>query len=257
MELFVILIIVMWLVMTAWFLLALFLRNNSIVDIAWGLGFVVVAAVSYVFVPDSGWRGFALLVMATLWGLRLASYIFIRNWGRGEDFRYQAMRERWGNAVIWKSYVYVFLLQGFLLLVVSLPVSLGIMFSQGVDAPVGLLEVAGIVIWLFGLVYETVADYQMLAFKSDPMNKGRIMRYGLWKLSRHPNYFGEMVLWWGVWLFAVSASPQAIMAIIGPLTINYMLLRVSGVPMLEAKYKDNPEYMAYISTTPSVLPRLR
>lgn len=250
-----ILVLIVFVYMTCWYLFASWARNYSLVDIAWGLGFLLIAVFAYNATYMQAERNLVLLVMCLAWGLRLSSYLIIRNWGRGEDFRYQKMRDRWGASAWWKSYIYVFLLQGLLMLIVSTPLLIGNLVGGDATNPIQVSDVMGFILWGLGLIYEATADYQMLAFKSNPENKGRIMRYGLWAQSRHPNYFGETLVWWGIWVFSLGTTPWAVLGIIGPILITFLLVRVSGVPMLESEYKDNPEYQDYTANTPEFVPR--
>jgi steroid 5-alpha reductase family enzyme len=186
----------------------------------------------------------AMAVLVTLWAARLALHIGVRNAGKPEDVRYQGLRARW-QPFWWKSLFVVFLLQGALLLVVAAPIGIA---ARGPD-------LVALALFGFGLVVESVADLQLALFKRDPHNAGRVMDRGLWAWSRHPNYFGEMLLWWGLGLLALSA-PYGPLALIGPATITFLLLRVSGVPMLEATVKQRrPGYVDYVARTPAFWPR--
>ena len=238
--------------MTAWFILALILKNNSIVDIAWGVGFVSVSWWIYLQFPPSILK-LILVLMVTLWGIRLSAHILIRAWGKPEDWRYRKWREDWGKIVVPRAFLQVFMLQGSILWIVVLPVLLSIPKSVYVGVPERIFFVLGGLIWLVGFLTESIADYQLAKFKADPQNKGKIMRKGLWSISRHPNYLGEIILWWGIFIYTVPFLKFSI-AIVGPLILTYLLMRVSGVPMLESKYKDNPEYAEYIKNTPSLFP---
>ena len=242
--------IVIFVYMTAAFVLALVRRNNGLVDIAWGTGFIVEAAALLVRRPAL-FPAKALVLAAVLaWGLRLCVHILRRNWGQPEDFRYAAMRRNWGRAVAVKSFVYVFMLQGLLLLIVSLPIV--VVFASPVR-PLAALDVVGAIVFAAGLVFETVGDAQLAAHRRDPANKGLLMTRGLWSTTRHPNYFGEAVLWWGIGLLAVS-SPRGGLALLGPLVITLLLLFVSGVPLLEKKYAGRPDWEAYKARTSMFVP---
>ncbi|WP_419918790.1 DUF1295 domain-containing protein [Candidatus Poriferisocius sp.] len=228
------------------------IRDASIVDILWGFGFVVVAWASWLVAGGHGVRAALLVAMATAWGLRLAIHLAIRNIGKGEDFRYQAMRRGGGNRFWITSLVRVFALQGVVMWVVSLPLQLGI--GEADRGWVGLW-VAGAVVFLIGFGFETIGDWQLTRFKADPANAGRVMDQGLWRYSRHPNYFGDATAWWGMGLVAAS-TPIGIVGLIGPAVITSLLLRVSGVPMLERSLKKNrPGYDKYIRQTSPFIPR--
>jgi steroid 5-alpha reductase family enzyme len=241
--------ILVW--MTAAFVVAQVKKNNGLVDIAWGLGFIVVAAVELARRPAL-FPARALIAIAVLvWGLRLAGHIFRRNWGKPEDFRYAGMRQKWGRAARLKAFFFVFMLQGVLMLIVSLPVTVA--FASP-ERPLGALDAAGALLFAAGFLFEAVGDAQLAAFVRDPANKGRLMTRGLWSLTRHPNYFGEAALWWGIGLMAVS-SPNGGIALVGPLAITLLLRFVSGVPLLEKKYAGRPDWEAYKARTPVFVPR--
>jgi steroid 5-alpha reductase family enzyme len=235
--------------------LSLPLRNASIVDIFWGTGFIVMGLYYFLVSPDSShFRGLLVLSMTVIWGLRLTLHLAIRNTGAGEDFRYATWREETGPTFWWKSFFKVFLLQAVVLWIVSSPLLLAWRNSGKPDLT--LLDVIGIVFWVFGFIFESVADLQLALFKRNPANTGKIMSSGLWSLSRHPNYFGEAVLWWGIGLVAMSAAGW--LAVIGPALITFSLVRVSGVTMLDTGLVERrPGYAEYIRTTPAFLPRLR
>jgi len=236
--------------MTAVFFLALRLQDNSIVDIAYGLAFLT-AVSSAVLVHGASHARFLLLyAMVILWGLRLAAHLFIRHRGRGEDFRYRKWREEWGSNFLVRSFFQIYVLQGAVVLIVSSPV-LAVAADPG--GPLGFLDAMGLGIWAVGLLFETVGDWQLLKFKKDPSNKGKIITTGLWRYTRHPNYFGECTLWWGVFLVALG-SGGAWWTIISPLTINFLLLYVSGIPMLEKKYEGDPVFEEYRRRTSPLVP---
>ena len=239
-----------WLFMTSVYLLSMLLKDFSIVDVAWGLGFIIVCAVS-------GWFATNILMiqllvggLVLLWGVRLALYIAYRKRGKDEDWRYKQWREDWGQNAWWRSYLQVFMLQGLVMLIVALPI---IMINA---TPTNRLEgyyIVGLVVWMVGYFFEVVGDMQMLAFKSDSENKGKIMTTGLWKYTRHPNYFGEAVMWWGIFIIALE-SLNGFYTIVSPLLLTFLLLRVSGVKKLESKYKNNKDYQKYIKHTSSFIP---
>jgi len=229
------------------FLLGQLLRDNSIADIGWGLGFVLVAGWMHVFFSDEG----TLLptVVVGLWGLRLSTYLFYRSRRKGaEDWRYARWREQWGRWAIVRAYLQVFLLQGIFMWIIALP-----LMQRPAEWPLQWYQVAGLLLWLIGFLWEAIADEQLRRFKSDAANQGRIMREGLWKLSRHPNYFGEILLWWGVFLLTLPFG-NWVVSLLSPLTITWLLARVSGVPMLEEKYADNPAYQRYVRETNALVP---
>jgi steroid 5-alpha reductase family enzyme len=236
--------------MTLIYVIALFKKDNSIVDIAWGLGFVFIALLTFFLEKGFTFRHTLVTILVLIWGFRLAVHIFIRNRGRGEDFRYAQWRREWGKGFLLRSFFQIFMLQGLLLLVIVSPVML---VNSSKEAGTSLLDLFGLILWLFGFFFEAGGDYQLSRFKKDPQNKGKIMSSGLWKYTRHPNYFGEAVMWWGVFLIALSI-PYGWTAIISPLLITFLLLRVSGVTMLEKRYAGNKEFEAYAKRTNAFFP---
>jgi steroid 5-alpha reductase family enzyme len=236
--------------MTGVFVLATLKRDSSIVDIAWGIGFILVALLTFFLEAGFSWRQILVTGLVCIWGIRLAAHIYLRNKGRGEDFRYAQWRRDWGKRFVLRSYFQIFLLQGVLLLVISYPV---ILVNKSGTAAMTAWDVAGTGIWLLGFFFETVGDWQLWRFKKDPQNRGKIMTTGLWRLTRHPNYFGEATLWWGIFLIALSAW-NGWMAVISPVLITFLLLRVSGVTMLEKKYAGNQAFSEYARKTSPFFP---
>ncbi|OTN90265.1 hypothetical protein A5819_002764 [Enterococcus sp. 7E2_DIV0204] len=236
---------------TLLFFLAQYLHNNSIVDLAWGMGFVLVAITGYFIMPQKTTASTIVLVLVTVWGLRLFFHLAKRNIGKPEDYRYVNMRKRWGHHFAkLKAYLNVFVLQGVLLLVVSMPILF--VMTSSTDAFYwwnGL----GIVIWGVGFAFETIGDTQLTNFKKNGSNQGKLLTTGLWSITRHPNYFGEALSWWGIFLVTLSELRNS-WGLIGPLTITLLLLFVSGVPLLEKKYKDRPDFIAYADKTPKFVP---
>lgn len=236
--------------MTAVFIIALIKKDNSVVDIAWGIGFILIALLT--FFLDKGFeaRDILVTVLVIIWGLRLATHIFVRNKGRGEDFRYAQWRKEWGKWFYLRSFFQIFMLQGFLMLIIAYPLML-VNYSQ--ETSISFLDGVGFALWILGFFFEAGGDYQLTRFKKIPGNKGKIMKYGLWKYTRHPNYFGETTMWWGIFLIAVSVK-DGWTAVISPLLITFLLLRVSGVTMLEKKYVGNKEFEEYARRTSSFFP---
>jgi steroid 5-alpha reductase family enzyme len=236
--------------MTGWFIVAQLKARNDTADIAWGLGFIVAAAVSLLTVGIYPQRGLLVSALVLVWGLRLSVHIHARNRGRGEDRRYRAWREEWGRWFVLRSFLQVFILQGVLLVVVASPV---IYANGSVSPPLGWLDLTGGLVWLIGFGFEALGDWQLLRFLRDPANKGRLMTTGLWRYTRHPNYFGEVTLWWGLWLIVLSV-PGGWLTIIGPLTITGLILKVSGIPMLEKGYAGRADFAAYQRRTSAFFP---
>lgn len=238
--------------MTIIWLISLALTDASIVDIFWGMGFAVVNVAYYFLADGYPLRKIIITVLVVVWGLRLSGHIFQRNWGKGEDFRYQAWRTQYGKHYWWISFFQVFMLQGVILWVVSLPLLAA--QSGATPAHLTLLDAAGIALWSIGVVFETVGDWQLSRFKANPANKGKVLDTGLWAYTRHPNYFGDAVVWWGFFGLACSV-PYGWLTIISPLVMNFLLVRVSGVAMLEKSLVDaKPQYKDYIENTPAFFP---
>lgn len=238
--------------MVGTWVLSLILRNASIVDIVWGLGFVVVAWTVRLTVNGDAARQNVITALVTIWGLRLAGYLAKRNIGHGEDFRYVLMRRKHGARFPLISLVTVFLFQGVMMWVVSLPVQLG---QADAGVSVGPIAVMGLMAWIIGFIFESVGDAQLARFKKDPANAGQVMDKGLWSLTRHPNYFGDAVQWWGIGLVAAEAGTAAI-GLVGPALMTFLLMRVSGVPMLEhSMAKRRPGYVDYVKRTSAFFPR--
>jgi len=229
-------------------LLSLGLKDASIVDIFWGLGFVLIACATFAVVPI-GHRGGILTALTTVWGLRLAGYIGWRNHGKGEDSRYRAMRDYRGKNFWWFSLISVFALQGVVMWLVSLPIQVG----QVAESSMGILNFAGVGIWLIGFLFESVGDYQLAKFKSMPDSRGKVMDRGLWRFTRHPNYFGNAMIWWG--LFFVAATWSTAWLVISPIFMTFLLVKVSGVALLERNLAGrSEEYRDYIKRTSAFIP---
>ena len=235
---------------TLWFLVALWRERNDVADVAWGMGIVLLSLVSLAVGAAQGIRPLLVTAMVAAWGVRLAWHIHYRNRGRNEDFRYRQWREQWGRHFLVRSYLQIFVLQGALMAVVAMPV-IFINTRNNPDLRAG--DAFGLLLWLLGFAFETVGDWQLLRFSGNPDHKGLIMTSGLWRYTRHPNYFGEVLLWWGVFVLAAQV-PQGWLTVLGPLTITVLILKVSGIPMLEAKYVNNAPYQAYRQRTSAFLP---
>jgi steroid 5-alpha reductase family enzyme len=242
------------LVFGAWsllWLLSVRLRDVSIVDVAWGPGFVIMAAAAFFGAPEPGLRAWIAGGAVVLWGLRLAVHLGLRARGRGEDSRYAAMREEHGDAFPLRSLVTVFWLQAALIALLSAPIWVAVRSSGGP----GWVGWAGTALFLTGFVLETAADAQLTRFKTRRDSDRAVLDSGLWRYSRHPNYFGEAVLWWGFGLLAVDAG--AAWTLFAPAAVTVLLLKVSGVPLLEAGIeKRRPGYADYVRRTPGFVPWL-
>jgi steroid 5-alpha reductase family enzyme len=245
------LIIVMFSYMTLWFGVSLYTKRWDVVDSAWGLGFILVAWLSLGLRGNFGALQVVSAILVSIWGLRLFVHIASRNWRKpADDQRYQALRAKWGEGADTKAYRRIFLLQGGLVLLVSAPM-LALACTRSTP---NVLSYLGWVIWVFGMAYEALADRQLATFIAHrPKNSHAIMDKGLWRYSRHPNYFGEVVVWWGAALVAISASNW--WGVIGALVITFLITRVSGIPPLEKRYDGNKAYETYRSHTPVLIPR--
>lgn len=240
-----------FLYMSTLFIVASLKKDNSIVDIAWGLGFILIVFILIFFSEQVTLRQFLLFILVFIWGMRLAVHIFLKNKGQAEDFRYAAWRKQWGKNWRWRSFLQVFMLQGFFMIIIALPI-IAVAASTTVVAINGF-DCLGVGVWLFGFFWEAVGDYQLLRFKKNKANKGQFITHGLWQYSRHPNYFGECVMWWGIFIIALS-SDFVLVSLVSPVIITWLLTSVSGVPMLEEKYKDNPAYQNYAAHTSAFIP---
>jgi len=225
-------------------------KNNNSVDIAWAISFIATTSAGLLANHTYHPRQTLVALLIALWGIRLAIHIYSRNKGKPEDFRYQKFRNNWGGNFALKAFFKIYLLQWLLQLVIALP---ALLIVTSTNTPLNTLDLLGLSIWLTGFYFEAVGDWQLTKFKKDPRNKGKIMTKGLWRYSRHPNYFGEATLWWGIWLMALNI-PLGFLTIVSPITIDYMLLKVSGIPMLEAKYKGNKKFQEYKKRTSAFFP---
>jgi steroid 5-alpha reductase family enzyme len=231
--------------------ISLILRDASIADVFWGPGIAAVGWFYFASGERTTWLGWTTVLLASVWAFRLALYILVRNAGRGEDYRYRKWREASGPSFWWVSFFKVFALQGVLAWIVASP--LAVSQSLAGARPGFTLATAGFGMFWVGFVYEAIADWQLYRFKSEPANSGKVFDCGLWSLSRHPNYLGEAVLWWGIGLMALSVGGW--MALVGPALLTFTLLRVSGVAMLDRELVHRrPGYDRYISEIPAFLP---
>lgn len=235
---------------TVFFVIGQVLKNNSIVDIGWGLGFVTLIVALVLNDGFENKKGLIVLLMILLWGLRLSYYLFKRNNGKPEDYRYVNLRKKWGKKfAMLKAFLNVYALQGVVLYLISL--SYINIFSKG-NKEFIILDYIGIGIWIIGYVFEVVGDNQLKVFKSKEENKGRIIKTGLWKYTRHPNYFGEATMWWGIFILSITSG--GLYTVISPMLITVFLLYVSGVPLLEKKYENNSEFKEYKKVTSKFIP---
>ncbi len=233
------------------FALSVFLKRNDIADVSWGISFILIAIVALLKNEGSNPTLVLLSLLITVWGLRLAIRIALRNRKKNEDSRYREMLAGSRKFFYLKSFLQVFILQGFLAILVSLPIIfVGV---YGNNQNLGILVLLGFLIWLLGFFFEVVGDWQLDQFIANPENKGKIMTQGFWKYSRHPNYFGEITMWWGIFVIALS-TPNSLGAIIGPLSITFLIVFISGIPLLEEKYTGNKDYETYKQQTSILIP---
>ena len=224
----------------------------SLVDRTWGVFIVGGAAVYFALLPAAGPRGAWMLALGAVWALRLSVYITARNWGHGEDRRYQEIRARNQPNFTFKSLYLVFALQAVLAWTVSAPFFAGMAGAR----PIGALDVAGLALAAFGIVFEAIGDWQMARFKADAADQGRVMDRGLWRYTRHPNYFGEVCTWWGFWLVALGgAGLGGAWSVVSPVLMTFLLLKVSGVTLLEKDMAARrPAYRDYMARTNAFFP---
>ncbi len=230
-------------------LISIPIRNVSIVDSLWSLMFLIAAGVYVASTGAAGPRAILVLILVAIWALRLSVYITWRNHGAGEDRRYQQIRANNEPGFVWKSLFIVFALQAGLAWLISLPLLAAVTSA----APIGTFDVLGVALWALGFMFEAGGDYQLSRFKADPANKGKVMDRGFWRFTRHPNYFGDFCVWWGFYLIAFSAGGW--WTIVGPAVMSFLLLRVSGVALLEKDIGERrPQYRDYIRRTNAFFP---
>lgn len=237
--------------MTLLWVVSIIVKNVSIIDLFWGLGFVLTSGFYFLKTEGSESRKILTLLLVSLWGLRLSFYLAWRNIGEGEDFRYKKFRRKYGKKYWWISFFQTFLLQGVLMWLISAPL-LGAQYS-GRNIPLQILDYTGIFFWLTGFFFETAGDWQLANFKKDPSNKGKVMDKGLWRYTRHPNYFGDSSVWWGFAFICMSAGNYPPVLASGLMTL--LILKVSGVSLLEKSLKvRKPEYEDYVRKTSAFIP---
>ncbi|ADI00103.1 protein of unknown function DUF1295 [[Bacillus] selenitireducens MLS10] len=249
-ELYLYTAIAIFVFMTTVFIIAQIITDNSIVDIAWGFGFVIAAWVSMLATQEFTTRQLIVTGLVTVWGFRLGIFLWIRSIGRGEDYRYQNFRKNWGKHAVRKAFFRVFMLQGAFMLLLAYP----ILRVHASDGPgVDFFMIAGILVWLVGFFFQVVGDAQLQKFKKNKTHPEQILKSGVWRYTRHPNYFGEATMWWGIFLIVLPVE-LGWTAVFSALFINFLLLRVSGVPFLDERYKDNQDYQQYKRETNNFVP---
>ena len=235
---------------TCLFIISLIFKRNDVADIGWGGGFTAIGVYLVVYFPGA-LQSWIIYMLTFVWGIRLSVYLFIRNRGKVEDFRYRAWREAWGKHFYLRSFLQVFLLQGFFMWLISMPLQVAAIANQYEGYAACLM---GMVLWIVGFYCQAAGDAQLQAF-SKTKQPGAIMQTGLWKYSRHPNYLGEILMWWGIGII-VFPLPLGWLGLLGPLTITWLLMAVSGVPMLEKKYRNHTAYQQYKLQTPALFPNI-
>lgn len=232
--------------------LSVLIKNVSIVDLFWGMGFVIVNAFYFFRIGEFSSRSILLLILVSLWGLRLSIYLSLRNIGKGEDFRYQQFRKDYGpKRYWWFSYFQTFLLQGALIMLVSLPLLGANLISQ--TAGFNVMDYLAVLVFLVGFAFEAGGDYQLARFKKNPNNKGKVLDKGFWKYTRHPNYFGDSAVWWSFGMFSIAAGSY--WTVLGSVIMTLLIIKVSGVALLEKSLKNTkPQYRDYIQKTNAFFP---
>jgi len=237
--------------MSVLWIASVMLTNASIVDPFWGLSFVIVVWFYFARTPDGdALRNSLLTALVTLWGLRLTLYLLWRNWGHGEDFRYQAFRRKYGpDRYWWISFFQTFMLQGVLVWIISS----SLLGAQVQGGGLNILDYLGISIWIIGITFEAGSDFQLARFKGDPDNQGKLLQTGFWRYTRHPNYFGDAACWWGFGLMSIAAGGY--LAALGAVVMTVLIIRVSGVALLEKSLtRDKPGYDAFARRTSAFIP---
>jgi steroid 5-alpha reductase family enzyme len=243
-------------IMTALWLYCVTIRDVSVIDAFWPLGMVILAGTTTLQTNGSPTRSSFLLALTAVWGLRLSIHLFMRWRGHGVDPRYAVILGRLMDKKGWSfakaSFIQVFAMQCVLLIIVCLPAQLGQIAVE--PSGIGMIGWIGAALATIGILFESIGDAQLKAFRANPDNKGKVLDTGLWRYTRHPNYFGDVCTWWGIWLVAAETT-LGLYSIIGPLVLTFLLTRVSGVPMLEHRLKKNrPDYDAYLRRTSSFFP---
>ena len=250
-QIYLLALVVILSMMTLLWLVSIWIKNVSIVDLFWGFGFVMASAVYFMNTEGLETRKILLMTMISIWGLRLSIYLTWRNYDKGEDFRYRKFRQDYGeHRYWWISFFQTFLLQGILMWLISAPL-LGAQFYS--SHPLGILDFAGVAIWSLGFIFESGGDIKLARFKANPANKGKVLNTGFWHYTRHPNYFGDTAVWFGYGLLCLSAGSY--IPILGSVLMTAMIIKVSGVALLEKTLKETkPEYREYIEKTSAFIP---
>ena len=251
-EVYFLALMVIITMMTTLWIISIFIKNVSIVDLFWGAGFVLAAIIYFIYGNGFYERKMILFVLVAMWGLRLSIFLTWRNAGKGEDFRYKEFRRKFGeDRYWWFSFFQTFLLQGSLAWLISAPILAAMHYGETI--PLNVFDILGMVFWSIGFIFEFGGDIQLARFKANPTNKGRVLDSGFWHYTRHPNYFGDAAVWWGFGFFALAAGSYV--TVLGSLLMTFLLIKVSGVALLEKSLIDKkPEYQNYIKKTNAFIP---
>lgn len=231
------------------FLISLKLKRSDIADVSWGLSFIVAGITAFFISGFLSFEALIVFILISIWGMRLAIRIYLRNKNKNEDFRYQEFKKKFNGDKL-QILIKIFLFQGLLSFMVALPFLNTILFPSKF---LNTAESIGIFIWIIGFCFEVVADHELDQFKKQNKNPDAVLGTGLWKYSRHPNYFGEITMWWGIFLISIG-NGNVFINLIGPLTITFLITKVSGIPMLEKRYKGNKEFEDYKRKTSILIP---
>ncbi len=241
-----------------WYLFALVKNNISVIDIGWGIGFIVVGLATLLYNDNLNNATLLMFNLVLVWAARLSLHVTMRQWHHGEDPRYSELRKKWKTDIWWNAYIRVFMGQAFSLLIISFPII--VVNSYATDLENFLLPYIGATIWSFGFLFEFFADYQLYKFKNLDVDekkkhgwRGKVMKYGLWSYSRHPNYFGEILMWIGIYIFAIN-YPLGVFGFISPLYLTIAIIFITGVKRVEARYEGNRNYQKYKSCTSMIVP---
>ena len=236
-------------------------KNNGIMDIFYGPAFIVVGGMSLLMSMllngSISYRQIVILTLIIIWAVRLASYLYVRNQGKPEDYRYQALRKRWKTNIPLKSFLKIYLFQGILIFLISIPVwFVNISYNPPITSPFDINSITmwlGTIFWVIGFLFETIGDFSLYAFKKNPENKGKIMDKSVWRYTQHPNYFGETLMWWSIFIIAL-AVPFGFITFIGPAYLTFQIIKVSGVVLLNKRFRGNDEYADFKKRTSSFIP---
>lgn len=256
MYLFILSAVLLFLYMNIAFIVSLIKKNNGFADVFYGGGFLLIALISYAYSWYST-LSFIVLLFTALWAIRLIVRIYLRNKNKEEDYRYKKWREEWGKNVLIRSYLQIYISQGIVIYIISLPIILLALYSA--FGYFYILLIFGVLGWIIGFLFEFIGDLQLDRFIKNPENKGKLLTTGLWKYTRHPNYFGESLVWWSVAVFTLGGIYNnlgiiSLVVFVSPILITYTLLKYSGIPMLEKKSKEKPGWEEYSKKTNAFIP---